>query len=240
MTESFTSIQCPSAPRGASDRVQPVASVTHHGDPAGALVIQGHQSAPAALVLGGHLKALLAHHGAGLAALAEPGSDRYIGLALVLAAVAAAGWSFWSMEVRLGQRDSQGLPADDDQADAVLLDEEGEGTFFEVADGIDYAVNFTEGGERPIKVINMSLGTIGAYLAGKALSTTAPNPVEATNNHSAAPISQKKKPRHGMLLSAIKPCCTIVTRKIPTSAEMVGEGSPPSFWIARNVRSPNR
>jgi hypothetical protein len=31
---------------------------------------------------------------------------------LVLAAVAAAGWSFWSMEVRLGQRDSQGLPAD--------------------------------------------------------------------------------------------------------------------------------
>ena len=42
-----------------------------------------------------------------------------------------------------------------------VLDEEGEGTFFEVADGIDYAVNFTEGGERPIKVINMSLGTDG-------------------------------------------------------------------------------
>lgn len=32
--------------------------------------------------------------------------------ALILAAAAAAGWSFWSMDVRLGQRDAEGLPAD--------------------------------------------------------------------------------------------------------------------------------
>lgn len=36
-----------------------------------------------------------------------------LGLPLLLAAAAvAAAWSFWSMEIRLGQRDSQGLPAD--------------------------------------------------------------------------------------------------------------------------------
>jgi serine protease len=42
-----------------------------------------------------------------------------------------------------------------------VLDEFGEGTFFEVADGIDYAASYEEGGERPVKVINMSLGTDG-------------------------------------------------------------------------------
>jgi serine protease len=42
-----------------------------------------------------------------------------------------------------------------------VLDEFGEGTFFEVAEGIDYAANYTQGGERPVKVINMSLGTDG-------------------------------------------------------------------------------
>jgi serine protease len=40
-----------------------------------------------------------------------------------------------------------------------VLDETGGGTFFDVAQGIDYATNYTEGGEHPIKVINMSLGT---------------------------------------------------------------------------------
>jgi serine protease len=42
-----------------------------------------------------------------------------------------------------------------------VLDDLGEGTFFDVAAGIDYAASYTEGGERPVKVINMSLGTEG-------------------------------------------------------------------------------
>jgi serine protease len=42
-----------------------------------------------------------------------------------------------------------------------VLDEFGEGTFFEVAAGIDYAASYTQGSERPVKVINMSLGTEG-------------------------------------------------------------------------------
>ncbi len=40
-----------------------------------------------------------------------------------------------------------------------VLDASGEGTFFAVAEGIDYAVNFTQGGSRPVKVINFSLGS---------------------------------------------------------------------------------
>jgi len=39
-----------------------------------------------------------------------------------------------------------------------VLDDEGFGTFFDVAEGIDYAANFTQDGRRPVKVINMSLG----------------------------------------------------------------------------------
>jgi serine protease len=42
-----------------------------------------------------------------------------------------------------------------------VLDEQGTGTFFDVAEGIDYAANYTEGGNNPVKVINMSLGTDG-------------------------------------------------------------------------------
>jgi serine protease len=41
-----------------------------------------------------------------------------------------------------------------------VLDEEGFGAFFDVAEGIDYAVDFSQG-ETRIKVINMSLGTDG-------------------------------------------------------------------------------
>ncbi len=40
-----------------------------------------------------------------------------------------------------------------------VLDQDGEGTFFDVAEGIDYATTYAEGGTRPVKVINMSLGT---------------------------------------------------------------------------------
>jgi len=39
-----------------------------------------------------------------------------------------------------------------------VLDNEGNGSFFDVADGIDFATNFTQGGNHPVKVINLSLG----------------------------------------------------------------------------------
>lgn len=42
-----------------------------------------------------------------------------------------------------------------------VLDAAGEGSFFDIAEGVDYAVNFTQGGERPVKVINLSLGGPG-------------------------------------------------------------------------------
>jgi serine protease len=42
-----------------------------------------------------------------------------------------------------------------------VLDEKGEGSFFDVADGIDYAVGYKEGGQSPVKVINLSLGSEG-------------------------------------------------------------------------------
>jgi serine protease len=42
-----------------------------------------------------------------------------------------------------------------------VLDEGGEGTFFWVAEGIDYAAEYTEGDQKPVKVINLSLGSEG-------------------------------------------------------------------------------
>jgi len=39
-----------------------------------------------------------------------------------------------------------------------VLDSQGVGSFFVVAEGIDYAVNFTQNGQHPVKVINLSLG----------------------------------------------------------------------------------
>jgi serine protease len=39
-----------------------------------------------------------------------------------------------------------------------VLDASGEGTFFDVAEGIDFAVNYEENGKKPVKVINLSLG----------------------------------------------------------------------------------
>jgi serine protease len=42
-----------------------------------------------------------------------------------------------------------------------VLDEEGSGDDFTVAEGIDYVANFREGGQNPVKVINMSLGGPG-------------------------------------------------------------------------------
>jgi len=42
-----------------------------------------------------------------------------------------------------------------------VLDQYGEGTFFDVAEGIDYATEYTESGVHPVKVINLSLGSEG-------------------------------------------------------------------------------
>jgi serine protease len=39
-----------------------------------------------------------------------------------------------------------------------VLDAEGRGTNFELAEGLDYVTNFRQGGTNPVKVINMSLG----------------------------------------------------------------------------------
>jgi serine protease len=39
-----------------------------------------------------------------------------------------------------------------------VLDAEGRGSFFDIAEGMDYAVNFTQNGQHPVKVINLSLG----------------------------------------------------------------------------------
>jgi serine protease len=39
-----------------------------------------------------------------------------------------------------------------------VLDAEGFGSFFDVAEGVDFAVGFSQGGNRPVKVINLSLG----------------------------------------------------------------------------------
>ncbi len=40
-----------------------------------------------------------------------------------------------------------------------VLDAHGSGTVFTVANGIDYAANFSQGGTNPVKVINLSLGS---------------------------------------------------------------------------------
>jgi serine protease len=42
-----------------------------------------------------------------------------------------------------------------------VLDANGEGTFFDVADGIDFAASYEQGGAKPVKVINLSLGSEG-------------------------------------------------------------------------------
>ncbi len=42
-----------------------------------------------------------------------------------------------------------------------VLDADGNGTFFDVAEGIDFAAAFTQNGQHPVKVINLSLGSEG-------------------------------------------------------------------------------
>jgi len=49
-----------------------------------------------------------------------------------------------------------------------VLGAEGVGSFFDVADGIDYAVEYTENGARPVKVINLSLSSPSFSQTAKA------------------------------------------------------------------------
>ena len=49
-----------------------------------------------------------------------------------------------------------------------VLGPDGIGSFFDVADGIDYAVNYTENGARPVKVINLSLSSPSASQTARA------------------------------------------------------------------------
>jgi serine protease len=51
-----------------------------------------------------------------------------------------------------------GLAFDSALMPVKVLDSEGFGSFFDVAEGVDFAVNFTQGGNKPVKVINLSLG----------------------------------------------------------------------------------
>jgi len=49
-----------------------------------------------------------------------------------------------------------------------VLGPEGVGSFFDVADGIDFALAFTENGQRPVKVINLSLSSPSFSQTAKA------------------------------------------------------------------------
>ena len=48
-----------------------------------------------------------------------------------------------------------------------VLNEVGEGTFFDVAQGIEFATDFQSDGKNPVKVINMSLGGAGPFRVGE-------------------------------------------------------------------------
>jgi serine protease len=74
-----------------------------------------------------------------------------------------------------------------------VLDNEGLGSFFLVAEGIDYAVNFTLNGQHPVKVINLSLGgetssTAVRQAVDRAIAAGV-TVVAAAGNDSAARIS---------------------------------------------------
>ena len=57
-----------------------------------------------------------------------------------------------------------------------VLDADGTGTFFDVAEGIDFAVAFTQNGQHPVKVINLSLGSEGYSETLKQAIDRAPTP----------------------------------------------------------------
>ena len=78
-----------------------------------------------------------------------------------------------------------------------VLDRDGFGTFFDVAEAIDYAANFTQNGQHPVKVINLSLGGDGssedvrravdrAFAAGVVIVAAAGNDGKGTIEFPAA------------------------------------------------------
>ncbi len=50
-----------------------------------------------------------------------------------------------------------------------VLNAAGEGFIFDVAEGVDFAVNFTQGGAKPVKVINLSLGGVSSETLRQAV-----------------------------------------------------------------------
>lgn len=74
-----------------------------------------------------------------------------------------------------------------------VLDNQGVGSFFNVAEGMDYATNFTQDGKHPVKVINLSLGgdTVSRTMTdavNRALSASI-TVVAAAGNDGAGKIS---------------------------------------------------
>lgn len=73
-----------------------------------------------------------------------------------------------------------------------VLDAEGNGSFFEVAEGMDYAVNFRQNGQNPVKVINLSLGgDVGSELMRQAVDRAVAagiTVVAAAGNESAGQV----------------------------------------------------
>lgn len=78
-----------------------------------------------------------------------------------------------------------------------VLDKDGAGTYFDVAQGIDYAATFTKDGQKPVKVINLSLGGEGgsedvrravdrAFAAGVVIVAAAGNENKGTIDFPAA------------------------------------------------------
>jgi serine protease len=109
-----------------------------------------------------------------------------------------------------------------------VLDENGEGSVFEVAEGIDYVTNFRQGGTNPVKVINLSLGgpdasdvlkdaVNRAFVAGIVLVAAAGNddrsgidyPAAYPNVIAVGAVDQRKQKapysNHGAQLSVVAP-----------------------------------
>ena len=73
-----------------------------------------------------------------------------------------------------------------------VLDQNGDGDDFDVADGIDYAVGFREGGTNPVKVINLSLGGDFSRVMSNAIDRAISNGitvVAAAGNDDGGPVS---------------------------------------------------
>ncbi|HET8646504.1 MAG TPA: S8 family serine peptidase, partial [Vicinamibacteria bacterium] len=73
-----------------------------------------------------------------------------------------------------------------------VLDATGTGSFFEVAEGMDYAINFRQNGQNPVKVINLSLGgDVGSETMRRAVDRAVDagiTVVAASGNESASQV----------------------------------------------------